>query len=424
MGYTFAEKVLAKKSGNDAVRAGDVVYTKPDVIMLHEGGTFGLQRPFEELGIERIADGMEVVVLLDHYVPAPSVGHSTRQKVTRAFAKKMNITAWYEAGRGGICHQLLPEKGYVRPGELLVGTDAHMTTHGAVGAMGIGVGFTDMAVILGTGKMWTVTPKSVKITLSGRLRTGSSAKDVILKMMEMFGESKLAYRSIEVHGEGVIGLSVEDRMTICNMASELGIKSISMETDLMAREYVEGRSVKPFREVWADPDAEYEEQYAIDLCEIEPMVALPHSPGNVKPLRMAEGVRIDQAFLGSCTNGKISDLRAAADILRGHRVHQDVRLIVTPASQEVYIQALEEGLIKMFIESGALVTNPTCGACIGGHMGILADDEVCISASNRNFVGRMGSTKSSVYLASPEAVAAAAITGHITDPREFMQKEL
>jgi 3-isopropylmalate dehydratase large subunit len=365
---------------------------------------------------------MEVIILLDHYVPAPSVGHSTRQKVTREFARNMNIAAWYEAGRGGVCHQILPEKGYVRPGELLVGTDAHMTTHGAFGALGIGVGFTDMAVILGTGRMWTVVPKTVRIVFSGRLRKGSSSKDVILKMMEMFGESSLAYRAAEVHGEGVDTLTVEDRMTICNMASELGIKSIAMRTDIQSREYVEGRSVKPFREVWADPDAEYEADYFINLDDIEPMAALPHSPGNVKPLAEIQGVKVDQAFLGSCTNGKISDLRAAAGVLKGHRVHPNVRLIVTPASQEIYLQAMEEGLLKQFVEAGALVTNPTCGACIGGHMGILADGEICISASNRNFVGRMGSTKSFVYLASPEAVAAASITGEITDPRIFTGK--
>lgn len=420
MGYTVVEKILATKSRQKNVKAGDVVYTFPDVIMLHEGGTFGLQRPFHELGAERIADGMEVVVLLDHYVPAPSVGHATRQLVTREFAKKMNINAWYEAGRGGICHQLLPEKGYVRPGELLVGTDAHMTTHGAVGALGIGVGFTDMAVILATGKMWTRIPKSVKLTLRGKLQKGSSAKDIILAMMGMFGESKLAYRALEIHGDAVCELSVEERMTICNMASELGIKTVAMKTDLKAEEYVLAHSVKPFVEVWADDDAEYEAEYELDLDKVEPMVAAPHSPGNILPITQVEGIHIDQAFLGSCTNGRISDLRAAAAILKGHRVHPDVRLVITPASQEVYLQALEEGLVKMFIEMGALFTNPTCGACIGGHMGLLADGETCLSASNRNFQGRMGSTKSKVYLASPEAVAAAAITGCITDPRKFI----
>lgn len=419
-GYTIAEKVYTKKNGNKPVRAGDVIYVTPDVIMLHEGGTFGLQRPFNELGAEKIADGMEVVVLLDHYVPAPSVGHATRQQVTREFAKKMNIAAWYEVGRGGVCHQLLPEKGYVRPGELLVGTDAHMTTYGALNALGVGVGFTDMAVILATGKMWTVVPESVKLTLTNRLNPGCSAKDVILKMMGMFGESLLSYRSLEIHGDGVYTLSVEDRMTICNMASELGIKTVAMEADMQATEYALSRSVKPFTPVSADPDANYIAEYTLDLDKVEPMVALPSSPGNVTEIKNVEGMRIDQAFLGSCTNGKISDLRAASHILKGHRVHQDVRLIVTPASQQVMLDAMEEGIAKQFIEMGALVTNPTCGACIGGSMGLLADGEVCISASNRNFVGRMGSTKSFVYLASPESVAAAAITGCITDPRKFI----
>jgi 3-isopropylmalate/(R)-2-methylmalate dehydratase large subunit len=420
MGQTVAEKVIAAKSGQKNARAGDVVYARPDVIMLHEGGTFGLQRPFKELGAQRIAEGMEVVVLLDHYVPAPSVGHSTRQLVTREFAKKMNIDAWYEAGRGGICHQLMPEKGYVRPGELVVGPDAHMTTYGALGALGIGVGFTDVAVILATGKMWTVVPESVKLTLTGRLQKGCSGKDVILAMMGMFGESTLNYTCLEIHGEAVFSLTLEDRLTICNMASELGIKSVAMPLDLPAKEYVLSRSVKPFREVWADEDATYKAEYQLDMSTLEPLIAAPHSPGNIVPVSRVEDVRIDQAFLGSCTNGRISDLRAAAAILKGHKIHPDVRLIVTPASQEVYLQALEEGLVKMFIEMGALFTNPTCGACIGGHMGLLADGETCISASNRNFMGRMGSTKSFIYLSSPEVVAASAITGHITDPRKFM----
>lgn len=420
MGYTIAEKVYTKKNGNKAVKAGDVLYVTPDVLMLHEGGTYGLQRPFQELGAERIADGMEVVVLLDHYVPAPSVGNAMKQQITRDFAKHMNISAWYDVGRGGICHQLLPERGHVRPGELLVGTDAHMTTYGALGALGVGVGFTDMAVILATGKMWTVVPESVKLTLTGKLNPGCSAKDVVLQMMGMFGESSLAYRSLEIHGEGVATLSVEDRMTICNMASELGIKTVVVEADMQAMEYVLARTQKPFVPVVADQDAHYIEEHILDLSKIEPMVALPSSPGNVSKIADAEGVKIDQAFLGSCTNGKISDLRAAAAILKGHQVHPDVRLIVTPASQRVLLDAIEEGIVQEFIEMGALVTNPTCGACIGGSMGLLADGEVCISASNRNFVGRMGSTKSLVYLASPESVAAAAITGYITDPRKFV----
>jgi 3-isopropylmalate/(R)-2-methylmalate dehydratase large subunit len=419
MGLTVAEKIFAIKSGLQATKAGDVVFAAPDVIMLHEGGTFLLQRPLGELGVEKLAEHLEVVVLLDHYVPAPSVSAATRHKVTREFAKRMNISSWYEIGRGGICHQLLPEKGHIRPGEFIVGTDAHVTTYGAFNAYAVGVGVTDMAVTLATGNMWVVVPESIKVILKGELKEGVSGKDLSLVLLGMFGESTLAYKSVEIEGPGLGQLGVDDRMTIGNMASEMGIKAVIMKADRLSNEYVSRRTRKPFKNVWADEDAKYEDVREIDLSSIEPMVAKPSRPGNVVHVSEAVGNRIDQAFLGSCTNGRISDLRIAAEVLGDHQVHPDVRLIVTPASQEVYLQALDEGLIRKFIVAGALVTNPNCGACIGGHMGLLADGEVCISASNRNFVGRMGSTKGEIYLASPATVVASAIAGHIVDPRSI-----
>lgn len=420
MGQTVAEKILAKKGGLENVKPGDIVFAGVDVIMLHEGGTFGSQLPLRELGVKRIADSLEVVIQHDHYVPAPTVSEATRQKVTREFAKKMNISAYYEIGRGGICHQILPEKGHVRPGEFIVGTDAHVTTYGALNAYAVGVGVTDMAVILATGKMWAMVPESVSIRLTGRLQAGAAAKDIVLVLLREFGEASLAYKSMEIDGPGVSQLSVEERMTICNMSSEMGIKAVMMKADIKVNEYVSARSVKPFSTIWADEDADYAEAREIDLDHIEPMVAKPSRPDNVGPVSEIAGTKIDQAFLGSCTNGRISDLRAAAAILKGHSVHQDVRMIVTPASQEIYLQAIEEGLVQQFVRAGALVTNPTCGACIGGHMGLLADDEVCIATSNRNFVGRMGSRKGQIYLASPATVAASAITGRIEDPRAFL----
>ncbi len=420
MGFTVAEKIFALKSGKTTTKAGDVVFAEPEVIMLHEGGTFLLQRPLGEMRAEKLAERLEVVVLLDHYVPAPSVSAANRHKVTREFAKRMKVAAWYEVGRGGICHQLLPEKGHVRPGEFITGTDAHVTTYGAFGAYAVGVGVTDMAVTLATGKMWIMVPSSVKVILKGKLRKGSSAKDIILVLMGIFGESSLAYKSLEIEGPGLAGLSVDERMTICNMASEMGIKAVVMKADEISNEYVTSRTAKPFKTIWADEDAVYDDVKEVDLSTIEPMVAKPSRPDNVVPVSKVVGTRVDQAFLGSCTNGRISDLRIGAALLRDHPVHPDVRLIVTPASQEVYLQALDEGLIRQFIVAGGLVTNPTCGACIGGHMGLLADGEVCIASSNRNFIGRMGSTKGEIYLASPAVVVASAIAGHICDPRDYM----
>ncbi len=420
MGKTVAEKVLAQKSGQGSVKPGDVVFADVDVVMMHEAGTFGAQRHLREMGAAGLAENIEIVVLLDHYVPANTVANAQRHKVTREFVRKMGASSWYEVGRGGICHQVLPEKGHVRPGEFIVGTDAHVTTYGALGAYAVGVGFTDMAIILGTGKMWVVVPGSVKVVLKGRLGVGVSCKDVVLKLLREFGLSRLDYKSLEIEGPAVSEFPVDGRMTICNMASEMGVKAVVMNPDRQSSDYVRERTRKLFHEVWAEADASYEEVREIDVGSLEPLVAKPSTPDNVGPVREAAGTRIDQAFLGSCTNGRITDLRIAAKILGTREVHPDVRLIITPASQEVYLQALDEGLIRQFITAGAVVTNATCGACIGGHMGLLADGEVCIASSNRNFVGRMGSPKSQVYLASPETVAASAISGHIEDPRKYL----
>ncbi len=420
MGKTVAEKIFSKKSGQGSVKPGDVVFADVDVVMMHEGGANGVQRSLRELGVGKVAENIEIVIVLDHYVPASTVADAGRQKVAREFAKRMGIPAWYEVGRGGICHQVLPEKGHVRPGEFIVGTDAHMTTYGALDAYAVGVGFTDMAVILGTGKMWVVVPGSVKVILKGQLGAGVSSKDVVLLLLREFGLSRLNYRSLEIEGPAVSQFPVDGRMTICNMSSELGIKAVVMKPDRNSNDYVRERTRKPFQEVWADPDASYEEVREMDVGSIGPLVAKPSTPDNVVPVTDVVGTKIDQAFLGSCTNGRISDLRIAAKMLEGRKLHPDVRLIVTPASQEVFLQALDEGLIRQFVAVEALVTNSTCGACIGGHMGLLADGEVCISSSNRNFVGRMGSTKAQVYLASPETVVASAISGYIEDPRKYL----
>jgi homoaconitate hydratase family protein len=420
MGLTVAEKIFHQKGDKPDAKPGDSVFLNVDVAMIHEGGTFGLQEPFKEFGVERIADSLEVVILLDHFIPAPTVACAQMHKVTREFAKQYDMKNWYEIGRGGICHQVVPEKGFARPGELITGTDAHTTTYGALGAYPIGVCWTDMAMILATGRMWAILPESVKITLKGQLPQGVASKDVILQMLKIFGESSLSYKSVEVEGDGVGYMTPDERMTICNMSSEMDIKSMIMKPDSKAVDYVKSRTEKIFEEIWADPDAEYSSTHEIDLSSLEPLVACPHQPSNVKRISEVEGKRINQSYVGSCTNGRINDLRAAWEILRGHKVHPDVRMIVTPASQEIFMEALDEGLIRNFTEAGAMVTNPTCGACIGGHMGLLADGEVCAATSNRNFIGRMGSTKAEIYLLSPAAAAAAAITGELTDPRRYL----
>ncbi len=420
MGLTVAEKIFRSKGDNPHAKPGDMVFLYPEVAMIHEGGTFGLLDPISQMGIERIVDSIEVVALLDHFVPAPTVAYANMHKETRAFVKRMKIRDWYEIGRGGICHQILPEQGHVRPGELIAGTDAHTTTYGALGAYPIGVGWTDMAVTLATGRMWAILPESVKLILNGRLQPGVSSKDIILYLLREFGESSLTYKSVEVEGPGLSTLSVDERMTICNMSSEMDVKTMIMKPDQQVMDYVSRRTNKHFNAVWADGDATYSRITEIDIGRLEPLVACPHSPGNVRPLADMAGTRINQAYVGSCTNGRLDDLRAAWNVLKGHQVHPDVRMIVTPASREIFLQALEEGLVKNFMEAGAVVTNPNCGACIGGHMGLLADGEVCAATSNRNFIGRMGSIESEVYLLSPAAAAAAAITGALTDPREFI----
>ena len=420
MGLTAIEKVFRQRGDNPAARPGDTVYLYPEVAMIHEGGTFGLIPPITEMGAEKIVDSIEVVCMIDHFVPAPTVAYANMHKATREFAKKMKIRDWYEIGRGGICHQLMPEKGHVRPGELLAGTDAHMTTYGAFGACSIGVGWTDMAVILATGKMWAIVPESVKIILTGKLGAGVSSKDIVLHFLREFGESSLTYKAIEVEGPGLESLSVDDRMTICNMSSEMDIKTIIMKPDQKVMDYVHKRTNKPFAPVWSDDDAVFEKIIEFDISKLEPLAACPHSPSNVRPVTDVAGKRIDQSFIGSCTNGRLSDLRDAWSVLKGHQVHPDVRMVVTPASQEVFLEAVEEGLIKNFMEAGAVVTNPNCGACIGGHMGLLADGEVCAATSNRNYPGRMGSIHSEIFLMSPFSAAAAAVAGMLADPRDYL----
>jgi 3-isopropylmalate/(R)-2-methylmalate dehydratase large subunit len=422
VGLTVAEKLFRKNGTRDDIKPGDTVFLNVDVVMIHEAGTCGSIEPLAEMGVDRIVDSLEVVCIIDHFIPAPTVGYAEMQKIVRGFVKKMGIKYWYEVGRGGVCHQVLPEKGHIRPGELVTGTDAHTTTYGALGAYPIGVCWTDMAVTFATGKIWATLPESVKIILKGGLCLGVASKDIILHLLQKFGESSLTYKSLEFEGSGLESLSVEERMTVCNMSSEMDIKAVIMKPDKKVFDYVKARTDKEFVPVWSDEDAVYSLVHELDLGSLEPLVACPNHPSNVKTVKEMTGTPVNQVFLGSCTNGRIEDLREAWNILEGHKIHPDVRMIVTPASQEIYLQALDEGLVRNFTTAGALVTNSTCGACIGGHMGLLADGEACAATSNRNYLGRMGSTKSEVYLLSPASAAAAAINGALADPRDYLYK--
>lgn len=424
MGMTMVEKILAKHAGLDRVTPGQIVEAQVDVVMLHDIGTPGIQRPFKELGADKIADNVDCVIIPDHYVPAPTVQAAENLKITRDFARKMNVTHYYELGRGGICHHVMIEKGHVLPGQIIVAPDSHATTYGACGALGTGLGVTDTAIALGTGSLWFQVPETVKIILTGKLGRSVSAKDAALFLLKEFGEAKLIYKCVEIVGPVVDELSLDGRACMANMMLEAGVKACLFAPDDKTMEYLKQRVAKVPVTVLADEDAHYEEVISFDLSNLPPIVAAPHSPSNGKSVLEVTGTKIDQAFLGSCTNGRLEDLRIGAAILKGKKVHPSVRMIVTPASQEIYRQADAEGIVQIFIDAGAFVTNPGCGVCLGGHLGVIASGEVCIASSNRNFRGRMGSVAGEIYLASPAVVAAAALAGEIADPRIFEGAEV
>jgi len=376
-------------------------------------------RSFKAMGATRVWDPQRVVVVFDHQVPASSLEAAGFHQALRRFVEEQGIPNFYDVGRGGICHQLVPEEGFALPGSVIVGADSHTTTYGALGAFATGLGSTDMAAVLATGELWFRVPESLKVVAEGSLRPPVSAKDLTLAIVGRVGADGATYMAVEFKGEAVRELSVDGRMTLCNMAVEMGAKNGIVEPDAKVEAYVRGRARFPYKPVHSDRDAEYADEVTLEASKLEPMVACPHSVDNVKAVAEVEGVEVDQAFIGSCTNGRLEDLEAAARIIKGRRVHPRVRLIVIPASQRVYLEAARRGLIEAFVEAGAVVCAPTCGPCLGSHVGILGDEETCISSANRNFIGRMGSPKSKVYLASPATVAASAVEGRIADPRKY-----
>jgi len=418
----IAEKILARASGREEVKPGEIVQSKVDVAMANEiTGPLAI-KAFKEIGVPRVWDNNRIVLIQDHQVPADTVKAAELHRIMRKFAKDQSIKFLYDVGSGGVCHQIMVEKGHALPGELIVGADSHTCTYGALGAFATGIGSTEMAAVFATGEIWLKVPSSIRINLEGSLRKYVTPKDLILYIIGKIGASGAIYKAIEFTGSAISRISIGGRMTLCNMAVEMGGKTGLINPDEETLAYVKSRAKRNFKPLRSDPDAKYERTLEINVDQIEPMVACPNSVDNVKPVKTVEGVKIDQAFLGSCTNGRLEDLKAAAEILKGKKISKDVRMIVTPASQDIYLKALRSGLLEIFVEAGALVTNPTCGACFGGHMGLLAPGEVCISSSNRNFVGRMGSPEAEIYLASPVTVAASALAGKIVDPARYLEE--
>ncbi len=419
MGMTMTQKILAAHAGLDSVKAGDLIEAKLDIVLGNDVTTPVAIDVFEKAGFDRVFDKDKIAIVLDHYTPCKDIKSAELCATARNFAKKHNITHFYDVGQVGIEHALLPEKGIVGPGDCIIGADSHTCTYGALGAFSTGVGSTDMAAGMIAGENWFKVPAAIKVNLVGKFNKHVSGKDVILHLIGMIGVDGALYKSIEFCGEGVAELSMDDRFTIANMAIEAGGKNGIFPVDEKTLDYIKGRFTRPVKIYEADPDAEYEREVTIDLSTLKPTVSLPHLPSNTKTVDEVKGMPIDQVVIGSCTNGRISDMRIAAEILKGKKVADGIRCIVIPATQEVYMQCITEGLTEIFITSGCAVSTPTCGPCLGGHMGCMAAGERAVTTTNRNFVGRMGHVKSEVILASPAVAAASAIAGCVADPNDL-----
>ena len=417
MSMTMTQKILARHAGLDHVDVGQLIEAKVDLVLGNDITTPVAITEFEKAGFTQVFDKEKIAIVLDHYTPCKDIKSAQLCKQARDFARKHAITNFFDVGHMGVEHALLPEQGLCAPGEIIVGADSHTCTYGALGAFSTGVGSTDMAAAMATGSLWFKVPAAIKVTLKGKLQPHVSGKDVILHLIGKIGVDGALYQSLEFSGEGVASLSIDDRFTISNMAIEAGGKNGIFPVDEKTMAYIDGRVHRPFQAVEADPDAVYASEVVIDLDKLEPTVAMPHLPENTKTVTEVAGLPIDQVVIGSCTNGRISDLRAAAAVMKGKQVSPKVRCIIIPATQEIVLQAMKEGLIQTFIEAGAAVSTPTCGPCLGGHMGVMAAGERTVSTTNRNFVGRMGDVTSEIILASPDVAAASAIAGCVADPR-------
>ncbi len=420
MSMTITEKILAVHCGRDRVEPGEFIQAKVDIALGNDITAPIAIKQFRKLGAKQVFDRHKVILVPDHYVPNKDIKSAEQCKILREFAREQQLTNYFEAGRMGVEHALLPEQGLVLPGDLIIGADSHTCTYGALGAFATGVGSTDLAAVMLSGQLWFKVPESIKFIYYGRLQPWVSGKDLILYTIGQIGVDGALYQAMEFSGETIQSLEVEQRLTICNMAIEAGGKSGIVAVDDKTLEYVKPRAKREYKIYSSDKDAVYAKTYEFDCSKIKPQVAFPHLPENTKPIDEVGNIELDQVVIGSCTNGRISDLRVAADILRGHKIAPHLRLIVIPATPAIYQQALDEGLIQIFLDAEAVVSTPTCGPCLGGYMGVLAEGERALATTNRNFVGRMGSPKSEVYLANPAVAAASAIKGKISAPEEVV----
>ncbi len=420
MGMTMTQKILAAHAGLESVQAGQLIEADLDLVLGNDITSPVAIHEMEKMKTEGVFDKEKIALVLDHFVPNKDIKSAQHCKCVREFACKHEITNYFDVGEMGIEHALLPEQGLTVAGDVIIGADSHTCTYGALGAFSTGVGSTDMAAGMATGKAWFKVPSAIRFILTGKPAQWVSGKDIILHIIGMIGVDGALYQSMEFTGDGIRCLSMDDRFTIANMAIEGGGKNGIFPVDAVCEAYLKEHSMRPYQIYEADDDAVYEQEYTIDLSALKPTVAFPHLPENTKLIDEVGDIAIDQAVIGSCTNGRLDDLRIAAEVLKGKKVAKGVRTIIIPATQKIYLDAMEEGLLKVFIEAGAIVSTPTCGPCLGGYMGILAEKERCISTTNRNFVGRMGHVDSEIYLASPAVAAASAIAGRIVSPDEVM----
>ncbi len=419
MGMTMTQKILAAHAGLDKVTAGQLINAKVDIVLGNDITTPVAVNEFKKAGFNDVFDKDRVAIVLDHFVPNKDIKAAEQSKTCREFANSYDISHFYDVGKMGIEHVLLPEQGIVTAGDCIIGADSHTCTYGAIGAFSTGVGSTDMAAGMATGMAWFKVPSAIKFNLTGELASNCSGKDVILTIIGLIGVDGALYKSMEFTGEGVHSLSMDDRLCICNMAIEAGAKNGIFPVDEITMDYLKGRSKREPVVFEADDDAEYEKVIDIDLAEIEPVVACPSLPENTCPAEELHDIKIDQVVIGSCTNGRMEDMEAAYDILKGRTIADGIRCIIIPGTMEILRECVERGWYTAFIDAGAVVSTPTCGPCLGGYMGILAAGEICVATTNRNFVGRMGHTESEVYLASPQTAAASALTGYITEHKEL-----
>lgn len=416
---TMAEKILAAHAGLEEVVPGQLIECNLDLVLSNDVTAPIAIKEFKKIGVEKVFDPTKIALVPDHYVPNKDIKSAEQAKMTRDFAREQGITHYYEVGCMGVEHALLPEQGVVGAGDLIIGADSHTCTYGALGAFSTGVGSTDAAVGYATGKAWFKVPESLLFNVEGELRPGVTGKDIILHIIGMIGVDGALYQAMEFRGSAIEGLTMDERLSISNMAIEAGGKAGLIPVDDVTREYMDGRTERPYTEYHSDPDAVYAKVYNIDAQDIVPTVAFPHLPSNTRPASEARDIVIRQSVIGSCTNGRIEDMRQAAAVLKGHKVHRDVRCIIIPATQQVYRQCIKEGLMDIFLDANCAVSTPTCGPCLGGYMGILAAGERSIATTNRNFVGRMGDPTSEVYLSSPAVAAASAVLGHIGLPEDL-----